>query len=160
MWEVTQEEGEAQEIVAALYRQTTEAKPRTPTCLPVKLRYRVSLPERAKYSSCRQPSTAPPPAEPSPPPSSLSHLMNGLPSLPVPRLPAVSCAQILQAFVVLPRNISILKPQSTCFAVHIPTIIMAIWVPDCPLFPCGVPGMCLSLFAHAVWHIVGPQTVG
>lgn len=27
MWEVTQEEGEAQEIVATLYRQTTEAKP-------------------------------------------------------------------------------------------------------------------------------------
>lgn len=64
MWEVTQEEGEAQEIVAALYRQTTEAKPRTPTCLAVKLLYRMSLPERAKYNSCRQPSTASPPAAP------------------------------------------------------------------------------------------------
>lgn len=112
MWEVTQEEGEAQEIVAALYRQTTEAKPRTRTCLAVKLRFRVSLPERAKYSSCRQPSTASPSARPPPPPSSLSHLMNG-----PPQLPAVSCAQTLQAFVVPPRHISILKPQSTCFAV-------------------------------------------
>lgn len=27
MWEVTQEEGEAQEIVATLYGQTTEGKP-------------------------------------------------------------------------------------------------------------------------------------